>query len=191
MPSSNVNNVWGQNTAAAVTHEATLPSGQIVEYRRLGVEALIEAGMLEQLDSLSALIETGPVADGKAKLQGHKKPKKAQAEADEKAAMRALVENPTLLPNMLTMVDKLLPRIVAVPEVRIHYVMVGDRQVMLSAEDREPGMIYADQIDFMDKMELFTLGVGDLGAVVNTFRGISATDVGTVANESGVPHEAQ
>jgi hypothetical protein len=65
--------------------------------------------------------------------------------------------------------DKALPHIVVSPVVKLHFTetTVGKTKVTktIPVEEREPGVVYTDQIDLGDKAELFNWAAGGLAAM--------------------------
>ena len=178
-----VNNVWGSKTNITAQW-VTLPSGQTCQVRRLGVEELIAAGVMPEVDALTPLIESGPVARGKG-MKAHQKKAKDVAADEDARLTHAILNNPTALYAMVTLADKICPFTVIDPVVRLHYVKEDGVQRMLEPDEREDGIIYTDQIDFMDKVALIELGIGDLTALAS-FRGAADLALGSVEPKSDV-----
>lgn len=183
-PQTTVNNVWGSKAPGTVLTWITLPSGQTCQYRKIGMEELIAAGIMPEIDALTPLVESGPIANGQAKLKGHNKKAKTVAAEQEAAFTSKVLSDPSVLRSIITMADKVIPLIVVDPVVRLHYIVDNGVQRMLSDDEREPG-VYTDQIDFLDKMELVTLGIGDLTALAQ-FRGQAATALGSMEPQPNV-----
>lgn len=180
MPSDNFtpNNVWGSTAPEGSEEELTLPSGQTCRARKVTVTSMIEAGILNNADSLTAMVDQytrtvkgGKVADGTTVVDN-------KILGDSKA-----------LKMMIEMADRSLPAIVVSPPVTLHFSerTVGKTTVTkkLTEDERDelravtPGLIFTDQIDLEDKMELFEWGVGGLKAF-SSFRQGPTTDVGDV-----------
>lgn len=186
-----INNVWASNAASGAPEYLTLPSGQTCTARRLGIDGLIAAGILTDADSLTALVQDGPIEAGKAKLKGHQKTAKQQAADEEAALLKKLMSDPTALKSIVTMADKAMPEIIVTPLVQLHYINSGQpNQRMLTASERKPGVIYTDQIPFEDKMFLFDWSVGNLQAL-HAFRDGPSDTVDNVEPESGVSRPAK
>jgi hypothetical protein len=184
MPSENFtpNNVWGSTPPAGTTEELTLPSGQTCAARKVSIEKLIESGILMEADSLTALMADHTV---QSKPNGPNGP--VVAKVDE----NALLTDPEGMKAIIGLCEKAMPGIVVSPPVALHYrtVVVGKTTVQRNLNDDEraellagqPGLIFTDQIDFMDKMFLFDWSAGGLKAMT-PFREGSADGLGTVAN---------
>jgi hypothetical protein len=169
------NNVWGSTTAEGVESELTLPSGQTCRARRVTIESLLTGGVLNDVDTLTAT-----VAQYTEKVRPGGKLKKANAPIEIDAS---ILSDSATMTAMILMVDKCVPSIVVSPSVLLHFTerTVGKTTVrkVIAEEDRTPGAIYTDQIDLVDKFELFEWGVGGLKAF-QSFRGEPTTDVGRV-----------
>lgn len=172
------NNVWGSNSPTGASEELTLPSGQTCRARRVGMEGLIAAGVLSEFDSLSSIVGSKHIR----KVRG------AKSKADtEEINTAALMKDGKALGSMLAMVDKCLPIILESPAVACANDESGN---VIPLEDREPGRIYTDQIDMVDKFELFQWSVGTTSDL-EPFRGPAATDVAGVVNGAGVQKPAK
>lgn len=191
MPSDNFtpNNVWGSTAPEGSEEELTLPSGQTCRAKKVTVTSMIEAGILNNADSLTAMVDQytrtvkgGKVADGTPVVDN-------KILGDSKA-----------LKMMIEMADRSLPAIVVSPPVTLHFSerTVGKTTVTkkLTEEERDklraatPGLIFTDQIDLEDKMELFEWGVGGLKAF-SSFRQGSTADVGDVVALNGPKAKAK
>lgn len=181
MPSENFtpNNVWGSTAPEGSEEELTLPSGQTCRAKKVTVTSMIEAGILNNADSLTAMVDqyTRKVKGGKGVADG-----------------TPIVDNKILgdskaLKMMIEMADRSLPEIVISPPVHLHFSeqVIGKTTVTKKLNDDQraviraatPGVIFTDQIDLEDKMELFEWGVGGLKAF-SSFREGPTTDVGDV-----------
>jgi hypothetical protein len=165
MPSS-VNNVWASATPAGKTEEITLESGQTCLAVKMTIEGMIESGMVAEADALTAQVNkhTRKIKGAKGKADG--------VQLDD----LALMKDPQGMRALITMMDKAIPQIVVSPVVRLHYTetTVGKTTVTkkLTDEEREailaetPGIVFTDQIDFADKVELFNWAAGGLAAML-------------------------
>lgn len=176
-----VNNVWASQTPIGATEQLTLPSGQTCIARRLGMEGLIEAGILAEADSLSGLVDqhVRKVRGAKGRTDGN--------ELDE----RALLRDRDTMKAIITIADKAIPVVVAEPEVMLHYTTDSSGKTsMIPLEDREPGQVYTDMIGLEDKMFLFEWAVGSLSNL-NTFRSQPGADVAGVGDGGGVSRKTK
>src|ERR1041385_3679666 len=155
------NQVWGSTTPTGGEEELTLPSGQTCRAKKMSIEGMIEAGVLADADALTATVNKHV-----RKVKGAKK----KPDGNEINTV-ALLKDPNAMKAMVGMLDRAIPHIVVSPSVRIHYsdVTVGKTTVtkVVAAEDRAPGFIYTDQIDFVDKMFLFDWAAGGLQAMLS------------------------
>lgn len=176
MPSTEFtpNNVWASTPAESIGEELTLPSGQTCLAKRIGMEGLIEMGILEQVDSLTAMVEQHTRTIKKNGPQGP-----AHTEVDEKAMMA----DPGALKSVIGLADRAMPVIVISPVVKLHFTeeTVGKTKVtkMIPAADRVEGVVYTDQINLEDKMFLFEWSSGGLKSFLGP-SGEPPANVGTV-----------
>jgi hypothetical protein len=165
MPSNEfaINNVWASQSPEGTEEEVTVPSGQTCRARRMSIQAMIEAGMLSEADALTAQVSkyTRKIRGAKGKADG--------SELDT----RRLMQDPEAVKTLISMMDRAIPKIVVSPVVNLHYTehTVGKTTVTkkIPIEDREPGAVYTDQLDFGDKMFLFDWAAGGLASML-TFR---------------------
>jgi hypothetical protein len=101
------------------------------------------------------------------------------------------------LPALLTLADKAIPSIVVQPPVRLHHTNTGDKsQRVLTETERanirkaEPDVVFTDQIELLDKMELFSWAVGDLGSLP-AFRETASGAVDSVESKPSVSRPAK
>lgn len=167
------NNVW-RNTAPADSVEfLTLPSGQTCSARRIGIESLLATGLLGEADSLTAYVDQKHI-----KRVNGKEP-----EVDVSSAMK----DPKTLQQIVLLVDRITPFIVADPTVRSHVEDIdggGTRNIPEAERDTEA--VYTDQIPLEDKMFLFNFAVGGTRSA-DRFLGQSADAVAGVADVTDVP----
>lgn len=177
------NNVWGSTAPEGSEETLILPSGQNCLAKKVSVTSMIEAGILNNADSLTAMVDQytrkvkgGKVADGTPVV-------------DSK-----ILSDSQALKMMIEMADRAIPAIVISPPVHLHFSerTVGKTTVTKKLNDEErailraetPGLIFTDQIDLEDKMHLFEWGVGGLKAF-SSFREGPTTDVGNVVPLGG------
>lgn len=119
--------------------ELKLPSGETCLALRPGVQGLIKAGLLDSLDSLTSFVQVEHIDS--------KDPKKAAT----KVNVEELAKDPKKLDEGLSLIDKIIVHVVKAPKVFLP--PEGD-------EEREPGKLYADDVDIEDKMFVFNWAVG-------------------------------
>lgn len=171
------NNVWGSAPAEGAEEELTLPSGQTCRARKVTIEGMIAAGILSEADSLTGLVDqyTRKVKGGKG--------------ADGVKVDESILGDTKALQLMIQMADRAMPAIVISPPVKLHFQerKVGKTTVTRKYTEEEraklrqetPGLVFTDQIDLEDKMELFQWGVGGLRAF-SSFLGQPTDAVGSV-----------
>lgn len=175
------NTVWGSNEPVAGHHELTLPSGQTCRAKKIGMEGLLEMGILDQADSLTAMAERFTKTEQKSGPNGP-----ATAKVDE----GAILADPGALKAIISLVDRALPIIVLSPPVALHYKeqVVGKTKVTKMLDDRERAemrearnqldLVFTDQVGFEDKMFLFDWAAGGLSSLVPFRRESSANVLG-------------
>lgn len=129
---------WGG--AVGGYEELVVPSGQTCLARRPGVEGLLKAGILHNLDILSVLVD---------KQMNEKDGSTSMTTIEQDVSV--VLEDPAKLEELLHVVDKVVCHVVVMP------------QVVLTPNDvtrRKPGIVYADMIELEDKMYLFQYAVG-------------------------------
>jgi hypothetical protein len=158
-------NVWLNNGLGAV-EDVILPSGQLVMLRRPGVEGLAKAGVLNNLDSLSALISEKHVQRVNGKQQVN---------------MQTLLSDDDNMAQVQHVVDRVACYCVVKPEVKM---------TPNDVTRREPGVVYADMVDLLDKMFILNYVVGGTRDL-ESFRGELKHVLGGVAAEPAVQGAAQ
>lgn len=123
------------------TFDVQLPSGQLVQVRKLGMKEIVKTGLVSQLDTFTAqLIPNGtnnPEADaGRVILEALKDEKKFE--------------------QLEATIDKIISVCVIQPKVM---------KVPPEGYERNPEAVYIDEIDLDDKMAIFAAvfeGAGDM-----------------------------
>lgn len=173
MPEFTPNNVWGQKPVDDTT-ELTVPSGQTCTARRIGLDALMEAGILGEADTLTGIVDRKHVR----RVRGAN----GVADHDEMDAS-SIMKDPEALKAIMTLADKAVPHIVVEPKVLCHW---DDNGESIPDAQRVEGAIYTDMIGFEDKMFLFDFGVGGSSDVAR-FRERSEAALASVADVQAVP----
>lgn len=117
--------------------ELVLPSSETCLVIRPGVQGLIKAGILDNLDTLTGLVQT--------ELIDSKDPRIKQQ------AVNALASRPGDLLKAMSLVDRVVCHVVKAPEVEMP---------PESDSERDPETLYADDVDLDDKMFIFQFVVG-------------------------------
>lgn len=184
-PQQTVNNVWGASTLGQRTF-LTMPSGQTCWAKVVGLQGVLETGVMGEADSLSAFVGKNYIR----KVRGAKG--KADGEAIDAAS---LMKSPETLKKIVKMVDGLVPYVVVEPSVRCHYETIQGEDGttdtrMIPPEDRESGYIYTDQIGLEDKMFLFNFAMSGVQDA-ESFREGSSRAVGHLADGEEVLDSAE
>lgn len=143
---------WGGNTG----EDLTVPSGQLCRVRRPGPTALINEGVLHNLDRLTPIVDS--YID---KVEG-----KPQVNVDK------LMQDPSKIEQMIHIVDRVVCAVVIEPKV----VMTPN-----DATSRKDGVIYCDMIDLEDRFFIFQFAVGG-SSDLERFRTESTELVGDVSD---------
>lgn len=154
---------WGSGGAGGL-EDLTVPSGQLCQIRRPGVEGLIKAGVLQNVDSLTAIIHEKHIkrVNGKEQLD---------VKSLDEAAFDAIMHT----------VDKVVCFAVVQPQIQ---------RTPDDVTNRKPGAIYADMVHMVDKMFIFNYVVGGTRDL-ESFRREFDELLGSVATGASVPIEAQ
>lgn len=156
--------VWGTGGGL---EDLVVPSGQMCLVKRPGVQNLIEAGVLRDIDTLSAIV-------------AEKHIKRVEGE-DPDIDTDSLAQDPEAIVNVLHVVDRVVTYCVVKPE------------ILMTPNDptsRKDGVIYADMVDIEDKMFVFNYAVGGTRSV-EQFRQGSVAPVGSVDTEQAVEEAAE
>lgn len=150
---------WGAGTSGETVEDLLCPSGQLALVRRPGVEGLLKAGILHQLDSLTALVQQN--LDGK--------------NASTEAALDDMMRDPEKLANMMRIIDKVVCYVVVKPEVQTTPDDITRRQ---------DGVVYADMVDLEDKLFILNYAVGGTRDL-ERFRSEHTAGMGALADGQG------
>lgn len=199
MPPTNdqqvVNNVWAsQPSHTGEVEFLTLPSGQTCHARRIGLEGMIEAGLLSESDTLLAIVDDKHIKRVR-NVQG--KNPKLQDQVSEVNA-REIMKDPAMLKKIVFFVDSTMPVVVMDPVVRTHFKILGPAEKegdlpnteLIPFAEREQGVVYTDQIGMEDKMFLFQYCVGGTRDL-ESFRAETNAAVAGVDDGEGVSRETQ
>lgn len=164
---------WG----APKLQDLEVPSGQMCQVKPPGVEQLINAGVLENVDTLTSLIDKKHIK----RVQGKTPTKKNDAltlpdgsELDKES----LLQDKDNLIKVFGLVDKVTIAMVVQPQV---LPVPEDPKLRVPLDElAKHGQVYTDQIDMMDKMYIFQYAVGG-GTDLEQFRQQFASSVGSVA----------
>lgn len=126
---------WGGDSTGL--EDLRTPSGQLCQVRRPGVEGLVKAGVLHDLDSLTAIVD------------GHVKTAKGSKVPEINVA--SLMHDQKSLDNVLHVADRVLCYTVVQPKIQM---------TPNDVTSRVSGVIYADMVDLEDKMFILNYAVG-------------------------------
>jgi hypothetical protein len=131
---------WG-SSGIGMIEDLTVPSGQLCAVRRPGIEGLMKAGVLNNVDALTSLVEKEHVArhEGKPPMD------------DTVAAVNQLMNDPAKFAEMTHLVDRVVCHVVVNPPLHM---------TPNDITTRDPNKIYCDQVELEDKMFIFNFAVG-------------------------------
>lgn len=164
---------WGAKSAFV---DLTVPSGQTCQVRQPGVENLIAAGVLDNADTLMALVNSKVE-----KAQG-KKPQAKRAAADPTQIFQ---QDPKQLVAVFGMIDRIVEHMVVQPVVvrpvirTLNEDGTFDERPMMP-EERNQDTIYTDSVELQDRMFLFQYAIGG-GDDIESFRSRFSEGLGTLA----------
>lgn len=154
---------WGPN--AKEPFDVVTPSGQRCLVRKLEMDDILSSGILNDLDSFTAAL----VAE-----------ETPSSEVDPKEMMKLFADKEKF-GKMVETMDKVLVLTVLRPTIL---------PVPAEGVSRETGKAYVDQVNFMDKMAIFSQVFDGLSGM-GEFREEQEAGVGTVANEQTLQSAAE
>lgn len=131
--------------SAELFADLQVPSGQICQVRRPGVEGLVRMGLLDKVDSLTGIVD-----------QKHIKRVKGQKVIDEKS----LMSDPEALLQAMSTIDKVLCHVVVQPRIERPVVEVDGKEHELPESEYVAGVVYTSMVGIEDKMFIFNYAVG-------------------------------
>lgn len=146
---------WGSQIGGA--EDLTTPSGQTCLVKRPGVQGLMEAGVIRDMDSLSALVDEKHI-------------KRVNGRPTGEVNVQSLTGDTEGLKNIMHVVDRVVCEVVVQPPVSM---------APNDPTSRKQGVVYTDMIDIMDKMFIFQFAVGGTRGL-ETFREQFESVVGNV-----------
>jgi hypothetical protein len=158
--------MWGSGAVGGL-EDLVVPSGQLCQIRRPGLQGLMTAGVLHNVDSLSALV-------------GEKHIKRAK-DGTESVKMDEFIEDTEAVDKVMHTVDRIVTYCVVQPKVEM---------TPNDVTRRKPGVVYADMVDVIDKMFIVTNILGGIDDVA-TFRRVVSESVGSVDSVESVREEAE
>lgn len=152
---TNVTNVSGwkkSSSGVGGRHEVKVPSGNIALCRRPGMDTFLKLGMLP--NSLMSIVQ-------KNIQKAQKGAKDEDIQKNVADAMDKLLEDPQKIGEVFEMADRVVCFIVIQPEVHL----VPD-----DPAERDPELLYVDEVLLDDKMFLFNWAVGGAEDLASFFR---------------------
>lgn len=173
---------WKKRTDTGSLHyPLELPSGNVCLVQPLGLEKMMTDGlipntllqpMLSAIEVSAASVKGGPKAEQLARKKMEEQLQKAQQELIQSPdSMKGMFE----MANAVTLATVVEPKILPVPE---------------DASDRDPDLLYVDEIDLDDKMFIFSHAVSGVRDV-ESFRDEVAQHVAAVSGEQAVEQATQ
>lgn len=175
--------VWGQGAGTTIGEDLVCPSGQTALVIRPGVQGLIEAGVLQNVDSLTSIVNSKHISRAKGKPQ-----------VDPKT----ILNDPKAMADIITVVDRVLVHVVKAPQLTLAWTELADGTKQdLNVEERQAlsdlkgrTLVFTDQVDLDDKMFIFNFAVGGTRGL-DRFREQAAELVDGVDDEPVAADETQ
>lgn len=164
MPNPYEPTTWGTTQF----EDLTVPSGQKCQVRKTSLEVLIELNILQDMDTLSKVVNDKHITRVKGKSASGAK-KSGNNEPVDFDIQKLMTEDPKAFMRMIQMVNRVVEYIVTQP--RVVWPVQRDETgepvknkdgdpIELSSEDRVDGTIYTDMIDLNDRFALFSYMIG-------------------------------
>lgn len=152
----------GSKTSNSGLHDVLLPSGATCQARRPGVQGMIAAGVLDNFDELTALVQSEHITPKIPKGQSAAAAAKVSA-AQTQGAAEALIKDKGKLHTALTLMDRLAAYVIVQPPVWVDYQLMDEPDeawAKREAEAEESGALAIREVDIDDKMFLLNWAVG-------------------------------
>lgn len=159
---------WG-STGIGELEDLKVPSGQLCLVKRVGPQGLMEAGILENVDTLTALV-TKMIEKSQGKKPQDRRRKGQDTNEITDADVIEIMKKPEDLRQIMSVVNRAV--IYCVVEPKIH-------ETPEDPKERETSKVYIDQVDLNDRMFIFNFVVGGTRDL-EKFREQSAEVVGGV-----------
>ena len=175
---------WG----ATPYQDLDLPSGHTILVKRLDLQAIVAADMIDDFDKLSPTVEEKIVQPSKGKRpsdRAKKKPTKAQQKAAEEQAMKDFFTGDNIA-MLMTLMGRIIPQVVIQPKVACHLVKNEKGSwVEMDPDEREEGLIYVDSIPLGDQMAILQFGME--GMEMESLQSFSKQSQSDVVDVEAVP----
>ena len=153
---------WG---ATPLYEDVRCPSGQMALCRRPGVQGLILAGALEEMDSLSAVVDKKHIK---------------RVKGEETVDVDSLMGDTDQIKEVLAVADRVVQYIVVKPPLTLP---------PADEADRVDGVLYVDMVDMEDRLFLMNFAVGGTRDA-ESFRIERAEALGSLVDGNEVPVSA-
>lgn len=178
MPSSDFSAPsWG----ASPFEELDLPSGAHIQVKRLDFMDIAQAGLIDEFDALSPVVEenvVGPARGKKPTDRPAKKLTKAQQKKKEEEAGRSFFRDEDGLRRIVKIMSLMLPIIVLQPSIVSDLDENGES---IPHDEREEKLVYVDSIPIGDRMAIFSWMMQDMDMEsLKSFREEPESDLGDV-----------
>jgi len=195
MPADYNISAWTPKNA---TREFTTSSGAKCLLRELDMEDLVELDIVDQIDSLTALVQTEHIerVSGKKSKRERERAAIASAEAERKS-MLGLMRDKNRFRQITELLDKVVMRCVISPALLDPYIVdpnnvsaenpTGRRKLL--PEERDARGHYVDLVPMRDKMGIFGEVFQSMEGL-EKFREESEEDLGDLADKPESPEDA-
>ena len=152
-------------------HDVTLPSGATCQAKRPGVQGMIEAGLLDSFDELTALVQSEHIAP---------KTPQGMAAAEKvtpgqvKSATDILMADPSKLATAFHLIDRMVAGVVVQPPVWVDYQLKDEPDEEWTKRQEkalEDEALAVRSIDLDDKMFLVEWSIGGSGDLTSFRKG--------------------
>jgi hypothetical protein len=175
---------WGSSPV----HDLKLPSGSIIQVKRVDMVAIVAADMVDEFDKLSTIAEDKVVKPAQGRRPTDRQPK--QPTKAEKAAAEAKAQSDFFksgnLETLLVLMGRLIPQVVLQPKVADCYTKEDGKWTLVPYDERIAGMVYPDSIPLADQMAILSFTMegmdSDMAGLAN-FRQQSEQAVGNMEPE--------
>lgn len=183
-----------------------LPSGQLCEVKRVGVTGLIKVGLLDSLDSLTAIVQTDHVDRMRSGGESKISPEDIQGLAGDAGRLETamdlmdrVIEYVVNQPELLRPIRRdengqpirrpKIDRLTGEPAMTKTGEQVFE-DVPLLEKERVAGQVYTDAVDLMDKTYIFQFVVGGVSDL-DQFRKEFGETLGSMGAVQAVPDPAE
>lgn len=171
---------WGGNAFI----DLTVPSGGKIQAKRIDLEDIVAAGLIDEFDKLSGVVNEKVVGPAQGKRPQDRKPKKpTKAEAAKDAAQngREFMKDPGSVAALMRMMALLLPQIVLQPTIHPSMEKVDGEWVRIPPAKRIEGRVYVDSVPLGDQMFILNWAMEGLNTEdLEQFRQQSDAPVGNL-----------